>query len=700
MERRRLIQAGAGIAAAAAAVPTGTAHATAALPHDGTGDATGVRGATGTPQAPDGCSGEPITTHGTASLTAAIVGMTVLNGKGYVVARGQRPPLFGEIDLTTRQLVRSVRLGRGDGGWAATTSGAFVYAGTYPYPDIYRFDPATGEVKLIGTVGPAGGFVWCLTTAPDGAVYAGTYPRGEVWEYRPDTGVLRNMGVAFPGQTYVRAIAADDRFVYAGTLATGYVIAYDRATGAKTNITPTPYGPPAALLATGGRIIGSHGRNIVDLAPDGSDPRIATVPADERLVDAMTIGPDGALYCVGRPTGTVYRREGDAFTAVATPVTGDEHRGVFTLDDRTLVGGAGSGRLWWLDLPTKRSQTLELIDVGLAGPDPVQSVTTGRRGAVHVGGHFALTTHRPASGTRKRTQLAGEAKQIMEVNGRLYAAMYPSTELLEIDPDTHRIRSLGRVQNAQQRPTDMVHSPRRDQLLITTAPGVGLLKGALTVLDRRRRTFTVHHDVITDQSLMSVALPDGHDGPDRHGRSVVYLAGDAVGGGSVPPTRQNGTVVAYDLRSRQVLWEVTPVPGNISLQHIVVQDGILYGICKRVGGVWFALDLETRTVLRTGKLPGYGELSVHRGQVFASVFGGLVYRLGPDLAEPVPVVSGLGEGWYNPPQLGWERLSWHAWGVADRDLARMRLDPDCPPPPPGRLPAPPDEAVLEALLEN
>lgn len=134
--------------------------------------ATSTTGDTSTTTGVEDCSGPPLSTYGVASLTAAIVGMTTLGDRAYVVARGQNPPLLGEIDLTSRTLTRTVRLGRGEGGWAATVSGGQVYLGTYPFPDIYRFDPATGEVKLIGTVGPSGGFVWCLTTAPDGTVYS------------------------------------------------------------------------------------------------------------------------------------------------------------------------------------------------------------------------------------------------------------------------------------------------------------------------------------------------------------------------------------------------------------------------------------------------------------------------------------------------------------------------------------------------
>ncbi|WP_405599086.1 hypothetical protein OG741_17975 [Streptomyces sp. NBC_01410] len=701
MERRRLLHAGAGFALASVAgqiaVP-GTAKAdpagtTSTADPAGRAGATSTTGDTSTTTGAEDCSGPPLSTYGVASLTAAIVGMTTLGDRAYVVARGQSPPLLGEIDLTSRTLTRTVRLGRGEGGWAATVSGGQVYLGTYPFPDIYRFDPATGEVKLIGTVGPSGGFVWCLTTAPDGTVYAGTSPRGEVWEYKPATGTLRNLGNAVPGQQYVRAITADDRYVYAGTLPSGYVVAYDRTTGVKTNLTPTPYGGAAAMIARGGRVIAALTKSLVDMAPDGSDARVIATPAAERLIDAMTMTEDGTLYCVGRPTGTVYRRDGDTLVPVVAPVSGDEHRALIPLDGgRTLLGGAGSGRLWWLDVAGGQSDILELIDAGLSGPDPVQSMTYGSHGSVHVGGHFSITTHRPERGTPKRVRVAGEPKQLRVIDGKVYAAMYPSTEVIELDPDRGRVKSLGFIDHEQQRPTDFARFGR-ERLLLSSAPGVGLLKGALTVVDTWRCRLQVYRDVIVDQSVMSVALDD------RHGCPIAYLAGDTWGGGSVPPTRPSATIAAFDLRRREVLWEVAPVEGYASIQHIEVCDGVLYGVYKRLAGAWFAMDLQTRTVLRTGKLPSYGELSVHRGQVYASVFGGLVYRLGPGLDEPQVVLGGLGDGWYNPPQLAWERSSWYAWGVAGRDLARLRLNPSCPSGVDTRV-RPPDEAILESLLAN
>lgn len=90
------------------------------------------------------------------------------------------------------------------------------------------------------------------------------------------------------------------------------------------------------------------------------------------------------------------------------------------------------------------------------------------------------------------------------------------------------------------------------------------------------------------------------------------------------------------------------------------------------------MDLATKTVVRQGKLSGYGELTVHRGRMFVSTFfgGGNAYELGE---EAKLLATGLGDEWYTNPQLHFEPGSWRAWALVGRDLARIRLDPRCPP---------------------
>jgi len=610
--------------------------------------------------------GARVETFGPSALTAAMSGMVVLDNHAYTAVRGD----LAEIDLTTRTLRRTASYPGNGSAWAITASGGRVFFAIDL--DVYVFDPATGELRNLGSLGTGTGTTWCMTTAPDGMVYAGVYPAGQVWEISPTTGALRNLGTAVPGQQYVRAIAADETFVYAGTQPAGHVIAYDRATGERRDITPVLDGLPGVTVMTlaGDRLIYGAGPQLVDIRPDGSDVRLVPLP-DGGIADALAVGPDGTLYVTGRATGSVYRRVGDELVPVATPIDLEETRALVVLDEDTLLGAGGSGALWWVDVATGASTLLDLADLGLADPEPAQSITLGANGqTVYVGGSNIITSHGPGNAKPRRLRVPGQAKQIRFVNGRLYAATYPRTEIVELNPAINRARSLGVIGRPQYRPLTMEYDTRTRTLLVGTAPVNGQLSGALTLVDLAHDTLEVLTDILHDQAVASIAVDNG----------IAYLAGDAHGV-SVPPTQDSATIAAFDIAARRTLWEVAPLPGHRSIAGIAVHDGVLYAVYKRVAGVWLAMDLETRQILHHGVLPGthsYGEITVHRDRVYASVHRGLIFLLGPGLDEARLVLDGLEEGWTQSlPQLAFEPRSWSAWGMNGLDLARFDLDPTC-----------------------
>lgn len=645
--------------------PDGATHATVLL-YLAAGN-TGVSYADDAHLAADVVDESLIETFGTASPTAAIVGFTAAGDTGYLVTRGQTPPKLVTVDLAGRRIEKIVELQRGDGAWATTMSGGKVYAGTYPTPDLYCYDPETGEVELLGTIGPAGGFVWCLTTAPDGVVYAGTYPRCEVWEYDPATGTLRNLGRATPDVPYARTIAADDEYVYVGTTPRSHVIAIHRVTGERADIIPDaipPDGAVGAILATGGRVLAAAGDVVVDMAPDGSDAVLLQAANAPSGLDALTVTDDGVLYAAARRTGEVYRRAGDSLELVGTANPGDETRGIVMRDDGTLLGAGGSGVLWYHDVDGGETELFDLTGTDVSGPDLVQSIAYDGD-AVYIGGHFHVTIHRPWEGHNRRVRVSGEAKALLPLDGRLLAALYPSGEIVEIDLRTDEVRSFGLLEHGQQRPWEMVFDAESGLVLVASAASYGMLDGALTILDPETGEMDVRTDLIPGQSLLSVTVADG----------IAYVAGDTRGGGSVDPVWPTAQVAAFDLATRTVLWRIEPLPDCPSLQHIEVHDGLLYGVYKRVSGTWFAMDLATQEIRHRGTLSGYGEIVAYRGQVFAATnFSDDISRIGPDLDDDERLIGPIGTSWYTVPQLEFDR-QWRAWGLSNRELARFDLHP-------------------------
>lgn len=623
--------------------------------------------------APSRCGDPAVTTYGPASVTAAIVGAAVHEGRAYLVSRGPKPPVLAELDLATRKVIRSVTLpdgpatGEPEGGWAVAVSGGKVYVGTYPVPDLYSFDIATGEVAHLHSFGAVGGFVWSLAAAPDGTLYAGTSSDGRVWEYVPGSGAVRRFGVLAPGEHYVRAVAADDTHVYAGLLEKRLLMRIDRASGEIRQLADAGAAFGVVTLH-GDRVLAAAGGELIDVRKDGTDLRRVTV--ESGLLDALTVTADGTVYAASRPDGTVYRyRTGDtALTRVVDPPSyGDETRLLHVTGEDTLLSFAGSGGLWSLDARTGAAEFTDLIDAGMpVGAERPQSMVLVPNRALYVGGHFAMDVRALRTGEQRRIRVPGEPKAMVRHGNKIYAAMYPTGEIVSVDIRTDEVRSLGYLGHEQKRPWDIEYDPRTGKLLVATSSLSASIPGALSVVDPRTGEADVYQDVIPGQNLMSLSL-DADEG-------VVYLAGDVFG--TSAPT---ASIAAFDLRTRTVLWQADPVPGHRTFQDVLVHDGLLYASYKRDSGAWIALDLTTRQIVQQGRLSGYGELNAHRGRVFASVFreGGNAYELDAERGATL-LATGLGDEWHTNPQLHFEPGSWHAWAIAGRDLARIRLDPRCP----------------------
>ncbi|MFJ9743140.1 hypothetical protein [Streptomyces sp. NPDC101166] len=296
------------------------------------------------------CATPAVERFGPASLTGAIVGATVHDGRGYLVTRGLKPAVLAEYDLATRTVVRQVAIpdmptdGEIEGSWATVESGGTIYIGMYIVPDLYRFDPATGVMEHLTSFGGRGGFVWSLAAAPDGKIYAGTYPDGKVWEYDPASGAVRGFATV-AGENNVRSVAVDSSYVYAGLLDSKPLISVNRLTGAVRTLAEGDGGFATVGLGRT-RVRAGSGTKLYDVKTDGTDLRAVELGGS---VDAIGRGPDYTAYVSTRPQGAVYRyRTAEAPVELGVPRAQEETRRLH-LEGATLTGFTGSGGVWTMD---------------------------------------------------------------------------------------------------------------------------------------------------------------------------------------------------------------------------------------------------------------------------------------------------------------------------------------------------------------
>ncbi len=611
------------------------------------------------------CERAQLETLGPASVTSPVVGAATDGSTAYLVSRGLSPASVGVYDVAARRVTDNITLPSGDGGWGATLSGGDVYVGTYgPEADVYRIDPATRVVQRVLNL-TEDTFVWDLATAPDGAVVAGSSPTGRVHAYDPATGQVRDYGAADPAEMYVRSVEVDDSFIYAGTGTHANLVRIDRVTGERESILPEELRGESWVysLALGPGVIvaGTEPSGRMAIV-DRDDPSSYTVvDTGKRTVDQIDVA-DGAVWLSTRSDGSLMRYDlaTGELTQVAQPSPGEETRLVHP-DGDTVFGITGSGAAWHLDRSSGAVDVIDLQTVGLrAGPEVVQSLAAAD-GRVYVGGHWALTEHRPDHGTSTRLRVPGEPKAMAMKGSSLYLAEYPGGTIGTLDR-RERFEAVGAIPKSalQNRPRDVYYDRASRRLLVASMAEYGHLDGALTTYDPQSGDTQVHRGIVDDQTVNSVVAH----------RGIAYLSTQVASSG-IEPTTTEAHLAALDLATGELLWREVPLPGVATIRHVEYLDGLLYAYTG--DGRVFSYDPRTREVVDEVSVGGAGEVEAWRGRLFAAT-GDAVLELDPATLQPTVLASCLAGGWHNEPQLAIDAGEAMLYTLDGRRLARLPLD--------------------------
>jgi streptogramin lyase len=612
------------------------------------------------------CQQDGLEVLGPASVVSPVVGATTDGDNAYLVSRGLSPASVGVYDIGTRQVTANIALPSGDGGWGATVSEGDVYVGTYgDVADVYRVNPTSGDVQRVMRL-QQDTFVWDLATAPDGTVVGGSSPTGRVLAYDPATGQTRDYGAADPTQMYVRSVAVDDQFIYAGTGTHANLVRIDRDTGERTSILPPELAGESWVysltLADDVIVAGTEPSGHLAVIDRDQPSSYQVIDTGKRTVDQVRV-LDGVVWMSTRSDGGLMRYDlaTQTLSEVTVPSPGEETR-LIAPTENTVFGVTGSGAAWYLDRSTGDVEVVDLQDAGLrAGPEGVQSLAASG-GRAYVGGHWSLTEHRPDSGERTRVRVSGEPKAMEDVGPRVYFAEYPGALIRSYDRDGNLETAAEIPKSAvQNRPRDVYYDRASRLLLVASMAEYGYLDGALTTYDPGTGQAESYRGLVDDQTIDSVVAH----------RGVAYLS-TQVGASGIDPTTTEAHLAAFDLSTRELLWQDVPLPGVRTIRHIAFLDGLIYGYTG--DGLVFSYDPRSRAVVDTVRVGGSGEIEAWNGRLFVAT-GDSILEIDPATLEPTALADCLGGGgWFNEPQLAIDDDEAMLYTMSGRDLARISLD--------------------------
>jgi len=585
-----------------------------------------------------------------------LIGGTVAPGPGgktaiWNVSTGG-PAYLNAIDPVDGHSLLSTPLPGAEGSYAvAATPTGTIYVGTYNNGHLYRLRPGATTVEDLGRPIATETFVWRITTDEQGNVYGGTYPNGKVFRYDDQTGAVRDYGRILASQTYVKSIGYANGKVYTGSLPDARFTELDTTTGAITELPPPPnLGDPKGksvydLNVRGGRVyvrVGTAFPGPMYVWDIASRTWVDEIPTAHGL-DISPLDPEGKLYFI--QASELKRYDPATKTMTGTGLTfvgriqnaraiGYADLGLPDYPGTSVVGTLWRGEEFRYNPQTGKSEIFQTAV--RREPIEILSVSGGAK-TVYTGGYLngGISATDPKTGATIFHRFSQTEATLEASDGRVWIGTYPEARLYSYEPD-QTWNSL----EYSPGPVDAPENPKlavnlkpeiqmraralvevNGKIAVGTVPDGDRLGGALAFYDPQSGATTTYRNVVQDESVFGLTARQG----------IVYGGTSITGGlGTTTPTRESGTVFAWDVTGSRKLWETVPVPKAPTVSGVAFgPDGVLWGVA---GKTVFAMDPRYGTVLKSfvlGTTSQTGDIVATRDGVYVSIDLNKIYRIAP-----------------------------------------------------------------------
>ncbi|RJE86721.1 hypothetical protein D3P07_16150 [Paenibacillus sp. 1011MAR3C5] len=552
-----------------------------------------------------------------AALFDGVFGKEKGHDMVYTTSAGN-PAMFNAVDLDANRLVRAVPLPEGKSAWAHTTTpDGSVYIGVSDGgPILHRYNPETGTIEHLGNAVSGAKSIWSLISDEQGNVYGGTFDQGKVFQYNPVTGQFRDYGVMVEGRDYVRSIAYQDGFIYAGIGSIGDIVKLNVETGEKTLIPLKPIdGVQQYPFVYGLDVRGDY--LFAFLSGDGKAIYIIYNLKSGAWLEEEYWGAAG-LKASPAYNGKVYFLQNKELMAwdMAT------HEAVST----GIAYGSSLRNSGWVELEgdtdfknpvlatVHYGGSVALFDVdagkvttrlpGIQGSAlSIHALEKGPGGKLFMSGYTAATAavYDPAS-EQFSTFTMGQAESIGISGSRVYYGEYPGASIhmydtdLPLQPDAAKPNrnpvTLLHLEESQDRP--YVNTFGDGKAFFGTIPSYGEIGGALAVFEESdpQGTLRVHRNIVSGQSIVGLAYRDG----------LIYGSTTIRGGLDSVTPETKAKMFIWDVAKEQKVAEWEPdIPGASKAPIMISgltfdEEGLLWAAAD---GALFAIDPKTRAIVKS-----------------------------------------------------------------------------------------------------
>jgi outer membrane protein assembly factor BamB len=565
--------------------------------------------------------------HGMANPGISLWPAETIDGVTYLATRSGRPVRAAAFDHDTKKVTGNYTLPRGPeqlagvGTLALEAREDVVYFETRADGRLYRLDRETEEVEIVTKYGGSYVVTMSLESAPDGTVYASTAePNCMVYEIGPSSGSVTEIGPIAENEKYAYDLEVTESSVYVGVQNGDNSGLYevDRESHDITHLYPNLIERRVRKVDRNDRFIVAHNAGNTTTIADTESESNSRV--ETQLPMEVTLHPDeDRLYYPAFPSwgwseDGVYDPEEAAMYAYDLE-TGDREK-LFPIPDlEGEVGGSLNPRtthiregkyiavqkpkapnLFVADLVSETATLYNLPDRGME-PTAVNNQSVGQfEGKPVTSRNGAAFIHDLESESRTELPVDGEAKNMIEVDGRLYLGIYNGAIFYVYDGES--LERIGSIEG-ESRPQDLIYNEAANAVMMATQPDYGAeTGGAIGFLDLSTHEISAYKNVIEDQSVRSLAITD----------DALYAGGETRRGHGTQKVTSTGKLARFDPVTVEKQWEVAPVDGAGRIWDLFATENRVIGVAS---GTIFAVDPETGTVQDTADL-GSGQQH-HRG---------------------------------------------------------------------------------------